>query len=229
MFGVPNCCHRQRGSVIGVVPWVELVGWRTLKNTFFSLFFRQSRQKSKNTKKYFFFYPCLRHFYRYVMILNDTTMLERVILGCVKVFTGKKGFSLFTTILVKIAQGHSTLAFTTYYKYKYININLYINRIRDTLLFFGKVRIHEGLLCIWLIIFLFTRLFSFLGWAFPFIILPLVRYFVNFAVVLPLIIILLFLLEILISNKNRDLFFRRFRLNLIFVDFESKQDHSVVI
>ena len=40
-------------------------------------------------------------------------MLERVVLGCIKVSTGKKGFSLFSTILVKIAQGHSTLAFTT--------------------------------------------------------------------------------------------------------------------
>ena len=123
MFGVPNLCHRQRGSVIGVVPWVELRrrplsragGLKNIKNKlFFSLFFRQSRQKSKNTKNYFFFYPCLRHFYLYVLILNDTTMLERVILGCIKVFTGKKGFLLFTTILVKIAQGHSTLAFTTY-------------------------------------------------------------------------------------------------------------------
>ena len=90
---------------------------RTLKRILFFFVFSPVSKKVKKYKNYFFFYPCFRRLYRYVLFLNGTVMLERVVLGCIKVSTGKKGFSLFSTILVKIAQGHSTLAFTTYLYY----------------------------------------------------------------------------------------------------------------
>ena len=80
---------------------------RTLKRILFFFVFSPVSKKVKKYKNYFFFYPCFRRLYRYVLFLNGTVMLERVVLGCIKVSTGKKGFSLFSTILVKIAQGHS--------------------------------------------------------------------------------------------------------------------------